>query len=76
MTRMDDLEAELECARAELAAHMASWEYAFAMGSSRHGANEHPSHWLTRARTDELRARCRDIEARVAEGGGRRAEEE
>lgn len=74
MTRMDDLRSELEQARAELSAHMASWEYAFAMGSSRHGGGEHPTYWLTRARTDELRARCRELEARIAESGGQGAD--
>ena len=64
------IRAELDAATAELRAHMASWEYAFAMGSSHHGGSEHPSHWLTRARTDELRSRCADLRARLAELGG------
>jgi hypothetical protein len=63
---MDDLRIELQRAREELAAHRASWEYAFAMGASRHGG-EHPTHWLTRAKTRELENRCRDLEARIAE---------
>ena len=46
---------------------MASWEYAFAMGSSRDGANNHPLHRRTRERTEALVIRCRDLRARVAE---------
>ena len=61
------LETELGQATAELEAHMASWEYAFAMGSSRGGGGEHPLHWATRARTEELMARCRVLRARLAE---------
>lgn len=64
---LDHLQAELDRARAELRAHMASWEYAFAMGSSRDGASEHPLHWATRARTEELAARVRHLTARLAE---------
>jgi hypothetical protein len=63
----DALKAELERARTELRAHMESWEYAFAMGSSRDGASEHPQHWATRARTEELAARVRNLTARLAE---------
>lgn len=63
----DRLRAELDAATAELRTHMASWEYAFAMGSSLHGASEHPSHWLTRARTEELQGRCRELRAHLAE---------
>jgi len=66
LDRMDDLRIELQRARDELTAHRASWAYAFAMGASRHGG-EHPTHWLTRARTQELEKRCRDLEARIAE---------
>jgi hypothetical protein len=61
------LERELTQATAELKAHMASWEYAFAMGSSRDGGREHPVHWATRARTEELMARCRELRAQLAE---------
>jgi hypothetical protein len=61
------LKAELAQAEAALTAHLASWEYAFAMGSSRDGASEHPRHAATRARTDELTRRCRDLRARLAE---------
>ena len=61
------LRDQLDAATAELKAHMASWEYAFAMGSSRHGGSEHPTHWATRARTEELEARCRHLRARLAE---------
>jgi hypothetical protein len=61
------LRAELEQAIAELKGHMASWEYAFAMAGGCHGGSEHPSHWVTRARTETLRQRCRDLRARLAE---------
>lgn len=64
---IDRLKAELARADAALASHMASWEYAFAMGSSRDGASEHPKHAATRARTEELTRRCRDLRAQVAE---------
>ena len=61
------LRAELADATAELKAHMASWEYAFAMGAGRDGGREHPTHWETRARTERLMARCSALEARLAE---------
>jgi hypothetical protein len=38
----EKLRSELASAEAELRRHMASWEYAFAMGSSCHGQGEHP----------------------------------
>ena len=63
----DNLKAELEQAVADLKAHMASWEYAFAMAGGCHGGAEHPVHWITRARTERLAARCRELRARVAE---------
>ncbi|HEX4626426.1 MAG TPA: hypothetical protein VH231_18425 [Solirubrobacteraceae bacterium] len=61
------LREELERATAELKAHMASWEYAFAMGSGRDGGRNHPVHQQTRARTEELQRHCRDLKARLAE---------
>jgi hypothetical protein len=61
------LKSELATAEAELRAHMASWEYAFAMGSSRDGGSNHPLHRKTRERTDTLVIRCRDLRARLAE---------
>ena len=61
------LKSELAEAEAELRAHMASWEYAFAMGSTRDGASNHPLHRRTRERTEQLVIRCRDLRARVAE---------
>jgi hypothetical protein len=64
---LERLKTELAAAEAELRAHMASWEYAFAMGSSRDGASNHPLHRKTRERTEELATRCRDLRARVAE---------
>jgi hypothetical protein len=64
------LKAELARATAELKAHMASWEYAFAMAGGCHGGRDHPVHWATRARTEQLTARCRDLRARLAEFEG------
>lgn len=61
------LHRELAQATADLKAHMATWEYAFAMGCSRHGGNSHPLLWKTQARTERLTARCRDLRARLAE---------
>ena len=63
----DRLRAELEQATAELKAHMASWEYAFAMGGGRDGGRNHPVHQQTRARTEALQVRCRDLKAQLAE---------
>ena len=63
----EQLESELESATAELRAHLASWEYAFSMAGGCHGGREHPSHWITRARTEALRTRCHHLEARLAE---------
>ena len=64
---LERLKTELAAAEAELRDHMASWEYAFAMGSSRDGASNHPLHRKTRERTEALAVRCRDLRARVAE---------
>lgn len=61
------LEAELARATAELKAFMASWEYAFAMAGGCHSGRDHPVHWATQARTEELATRCRDLRARLAE---------
>ena len=61
------LETELAHATAELKAYMATWEYAFAMAGGCHGGRDHPVHWATQARTDELEARCDDLRARLAE---------
>lgn len=63
----DGLKDELADASAALKAHLASWEYAFAMGSSRDGGHNHPMHAATRARTEELTARYRDLRALVSE---------
>jgi hypothetical protein len=61
------LETELARATAELKALMASWEYAFAMAGGCHGGGEHPVHWATQARAEELAARCRGLRAHLAE---------
>lgn len=62
-----DLRRQLAAAEAELARHMESWEYAFAMGSSRDGQSEHPTHWATRKHTEFLMTRCQDLRAQLAE---------
>lgn len=67
---LERLRAELDLATTELRTHLNSWEYAFAMGSSCHGATEHPTHRATRERTVSLEARCRDLRARLAEFEG------
>ena len=64
---IERLKADLAEADAALKAHMASWEYAFAMGASREGASQHPKHAATRARTAELTTRVKDLRARLAE---------
>lgn len=64
---IERLKADLAEADAALKAHMASWEYAFAMGASREGASQHPKHAATRARTVELSMRVKDLRARLAE---------
>jgi hypothetical protein len=66
-TLLELLKNELATAEAELRAHMASWEYAFAMGSSRDGGSNHPLHRKTRERTEMLLSRCHDLRARLAE---------
>jgi len=37
------------------------------MGGSCHGDSKHPRHWATRAHTEQLLHRCRDLPARLAE---------
>ena len=64
---IEQLQAELDAAIAELNEHMASWAYAFAMGASNHGGQNHPVHVATRERTARLQARCHDLRARLAE---------
>ena len=61
------LRAELDAAKADLKAHMATWEYAYAMGAASHGGQDHPIHERTRRRTEALETRCRDLRAQLAE---------
>jgi hypothetical protein len=61
------LRQELDAATADLKAHMASWEYAFAMAGGPNGGGDHPVHRKTRERTEELHRRVRDLRARLAE---------
>jgi hypothetical protein len=63
----ENLLAELAEAKARLRAHMATWEYAFAMASGCHGGRNHPAHVETHARTERLAARCRELHTRLAE---------
>ena len=63
----ESLKAEYAQASAELKAHMATWEYAFAMAAGSQGGRNHPLHWETRARTEKLAGRCRELRARLAE---------
>jgi hypothetical protein len=59
--------AELETATKELKAHLASWEYAYAMAGGANGGGDHPRHAETRRRTEMLQQRVRDLKARLAE---------
>ena len=61
------LRAELGVASAELQAHLASWEYAYAMAGGANGGRDHPIHEATRQRTEALVTRCRDLRAQLAE---------
>jgi hypothetical protein len=61
----DRLRKELDEAMVDLAAHMASWEYAFAMGASCHGGQNHPAHRATRERTARLTARVDELCAQL-----------
>jgi hypothetical protein len=63
----EGLRAELAQATAELNAHLHSWEYAFAMGSSCHGATNHPVLRDARAKMARLQRRCGDLRAQLAE---------
>jgi hypothetical protein len=65
--RMQDLREELEAATAALREQLASWPYAFAMAGGSHGGAEHPALCAVRDEVDRMRARCRDLEARIAE---------
>ena len=64
---MEHLRAELEEATAALREHIASWPYAFAMAGGCHGGAEHPTLRAVRDEVEQLRARCGDLEARIAE---------
>jgi hypothetical protein len=61
------LRAELDAANAELKAHMAGWEYAYAMAAGPNGGGDHPVHERTRRRTEALQRRCAELRARLAE---------
>jgi hypothetical protein len=61
------LQTELDEATAQLRTHLASWPYAFATAGSGHGGSEHPALRAVRDENERLRARCRDLRARLAE---------
>ena len=61
------LRAEFDAATAELKAHMASWEYAYAMAAGSGGGRDHPTHEQTRRRTAALQRRCAELRAQLAE---------
>jgi hypothetical protein len=63
----EPLKQQLDDARRELKAHMASWEYAFANGAGPNSGRDHPKHAATRARTEELQNRVGDLKAQLAE---------
>lgn len=63
----EKLHTELALAVTELQAHMATWEYAFAMAGGCHGGANHPLHSQTRVRTERLAARCGALRVRLAE---------
>jgi hypothetical protein len=63
------LQSELDEATAQLREHLASWPYAFAMAGSCHGGSEHPAVRALRDENQRLRARCRDLRARLAQFG-------
>jgi hypothetical protein len=64
---VNQLQAELDEATAQLREHLASWPYAFAMAGGCHGGSEHPALGAVRDENERLRARCRDLRARLAE---------
>jgi hypothetical protein len=67
MEVIQDLQSELDDAMAELRAHLASWPEAFAMAAGGNGGPEHPALRDVREENDRLRARCRNLRARIAE---------
>jgi len=67
MADVQELRRRLQESEAELREHMASWEYAYAMGSSRHGATDHPVLERARAKARRLQRRCGELAAQLAE---------
>jgi hypothetical protein len=66
-TTIENLRRELANAQADLRAHLASWEYAYAMGSTLHDGGNHPLHVATRSRTDNLTMRVKELELLLEE---------
>jgi len=67
MEVIQDLQAELDDAMAEVRTHLASWPEAFAMAAGGNGGPEHPALRDVGEENDRLRARCRNLRARIAE---------
>jgi hypothetical protein len=67
MRVVDQLQAELDEATAQLRTHLASWPYAFAMAGGCNGGGGHPALRAVLEENERLRARCRDLHARIAE---------
>ena len=67
-TAAQPLHERLSAAEAALRAHLASWEYAYAMGSPCQGGAEHPTLRAARARAGRLGADVDDLRAQVSRG--------
>jgi hypothetical protein len=67
LERLERLERELAELERELRRHLASWDYAFSMGSRRGGAGDYPRFAAARERADDLATRRRDLRALIAE---------
>jgi Mn-dependent DtxR family transcriptional regulator len=64
---IEKLREELADAEAELIAHMASWEYAYAMGSTLNNDSKYPLHVATRDRTKTLNMRVLSLRTQLSE---------
>jgi hypothetical protein len=67
LERLERIERELAELERELRRHLASWDYAFSMGSRRGGAGDHPRFAAAREHADDLATRRRDLRALIAE---------
>jgi hypothetical protein len=66
-TTIEKLREELAQAEAELGAHMASWEYAYAMGSTHNNDSKYPLHAATRDRAKTLNMRVLSLRTQLSE---------